>query len=317
MFSVLIRRWLQHTEQRTDLSPSTRVCYRRVAAHLLAWADSHDATVFDLSDYVKRRRVDGLAPRTLALELRVAKAAIHWAERERLVPPSMVFRVPRMKIDRQRFELNHRTPSPAEAHRAISAMPADDWQLAMLLIARTGARIGEVVVLRGSDLDEAANLMELGTVEGAMKTGCRLFPLDASSLRDLRGRSTRGDGPLFDFGGSRAPIQGLQRRLWRACEDAGVSRFTAHGLRRMVVVRLLKAKVDPGTAAALTGHSIQVMLRYYQQVTDEDRRDAAESAGLGVLDEDASPASLGQNDDAVMVARSGDEERATNEARTR
>lgn len=288
MFNVLIRRWLQHTERRTDLSPSTWVCYRRVAAHLLAWAETQDGTVLELTDYVSLRRADRLAPRTVALELRVAKAAIHWAERERLVPPSMVFHIPRMKIDRQRFELNHRTPTPSEAHRTISAMPTDDWQLAMLLIARTGARIGEVVVLRGSDLDEAANLMEFGTVEGAMKTGCRRFPLDALSLRDLRGRSSRGERPLFDFGGSRAPIQGLQRRLWRACEDAGVSRFTAHGLRRMVVVRLLKAKVDPGTAAALTGHSIQVMLRYYQQITDEDRRHAAESAGLGVLEDDAS-----------------------------
>ena len=200
----------------------------------------------------------------------------------------MVFRVPRLKIDRQRFELNHRTPTPAEAQRAINAMPADDWRLAMLLIARTGARIGEVVVLRGSDLDEAANVMEFGAVEGARKTGCRWFPLDASSSSDLRGRSDRGPDLLFDFG-VRCPIQVLQRRLWHACETAGVSRFTAHGLRRMVVVRLLKAKVNPGTAAALTGHSIQVMLRYYQQVTDEDRREAAEAANLGGLDDKTPP----------------------------
>ena len=77
MFAVLIRRWLVHIAQRRDLSPSTKVCYKRVAAHLLTWAEAHEDTVFDMSEYVDVRRACGLAPRTLALELRVAKAAIH------------------------------------------------------------------------------------------------------------------------------------------------------------------------------------------------------------------------------------------------
>lgn len=51
----------------------------------------------------------------------------------------------------------------------------------------------------------------------------------------------------------------------------------------MVVGRLIRAKVDVGTAATLTGHSVFVMLRYYQVVTDDDRREAAERANLGVL----------------------------------
>ena len=65
-----------------------------------------------------------------------------------------------------------------------------------------------------------------------------------------------------------------------------MSRFTPHGLRRMVVSRLMRARVDPGTAAVLTGHSVQVMLRhYYQQITDDDRRAAVEQANLGDLDD--------------------------------
>jgi hypothetical protein len=57
----------------------------------------------------------------------------------------------------------------------------------------------------------------------------------------------------------------------------------------MVVRRLLKAGVDPGTAASLTGHSVQVMLRYYQEIDDEDRREAAEQAGLGDIEPAAEP----------------------------
>ena len=53
----------------------------------------------------------------------------------------------------------------------------------------------------------------------------------------------------------------------------------------MVVGRLLRARVDPATAASLTCHSIEVMLKHYREVTDEDPRRAAEHAMLGVLDE--------------------------------
>ncbi len=59
--------------------------------------------------------------------------------------------------------------------------------------------------------------------------------------------------------------------------------FPPHGLRRRVVGRRIRARIDAGTAATLTGHSVHVMLRFYQVVTDEDRREAAERANLGVL----------------------------------
>ncbi len=80
----------------------------------------------------------------------------------------------------------------------------------------------------------------------------------------------------------------IPRRKRPCCKEANVSRFSPQGLRRMVVNRLMRAKVDPGTAAQrpLTGHSVQVMLRYYRTVTDEDRRAAVEAAKLGVLDDD-------------------------------
>jgi hypothetical protein len=41
----------------------------------------------------------------------------------------------------------------------------------------------------------------------------------------------------------------------------------------------------PATAASLTGHSVDVMLKHHREVIDEDRRTAAERAMLGVLHE--------------------------------
>ena len=42
--------------------------------------------------------------------------------------------------------------------------------------------------------------------------------------------------------------------------------------------------VDVGTAATITGHSVQVMIKHYRQATDEDRRGAVLKAQLGTLD---------------------------------
>jgi hypothetical protein len=45
------------------------------------------------------------------------------------------------------------------------------------------------------------------------------------------------------------------------------------------------AGVDPAVAAAQSGHSVQVMMKHYRQVTKEDQRDAVERCGLGVIPE--------------------------------
>ena len=46
---------------------------------------------------------------------------------------------------------------------------------------------------------------------------------------------------------------------------------------------MARAGVDVATAASVTGHSVEVMLRKYRDVTAEDRRAAVRAAGLGSL----------------------------------
>lgn len=45
----------------------------------------------------------------------------------------------------------------------------------------------------------------------------------------------------------------------------------------------MRAQVDPGTAATLTGHFFAVMLKFYQEVNDDDRRAAVAQVGLAIL----------------------------------
>ncbi|MBN2799148.1 MAG: tyrosine-type recombinase/integrase [Deltaproteobacteria bacterium] len=279
----LLEAWLEDVKYRADLAEGTKDNYRRVVKALVAWAGDTPFLQLDLHGYVHHRRALGIAPRTLDLELTVLRMVFLWSKEERSLPIDAHLRFPRLRVDRRKFVINHRTPTPDEVSRVLEAMPDDDWRLALSLLAKTGARVGEVTALRGQDYDGSRQLLALGASEGNTKTGLRWFPLDDESAAALAGRSGRAAGPLFDFEGLTDPKQALRKRLARACFTARVPEFTPHGLRRMVVGRLMRAGVDPGTAASLTGHSVTVMLRLYQEVTDEDRRRGAERAALGVL----------------------------------
>lgn len=282
MYDDILNAWLVETAGRTSISRSTRATYLRVGRRLVRWRAAPGGPPV-LAEYVAARRQEGAGPRTIALELRVLSVATHWAHRELRAPSPPA--LPCVRVDPKVFVLNHRTPTPSEAAAALRSMPPDEWRLAARLIAATGARVGEIVALRGADLDLTDGRIALGATDGASKTGMRWFPLDAATLRALAGRQRTAQEHLLDFGGVTAPIQALERRVLRACDAAGVARFTPHGLRRMVIGRLIRAQVDPATAASLTGHSIDVMLKHYHSVTEDDRRAAAERAMLGVLDE--------------------------------
>ncbi len=206
-------------------------------------------------------------------EFKVLRMAWKWGQECGLVPDRALPRA-KVQVDRTHFVANHRTPTEDEVARVLEHLQGD-YRLAVELMATTGARVGEVCSLRGRDFDPATGDL---TLRG--KTGARAYPLPPHVAEKLRGR-TRGDVPLLQLA-KRAPTECVRSHLTRACRAASVERFTPpHGLRRMVVDLMAERGVDVATAASLTGHSPEVMLRHYRQVSDEARRAAVARAGLG------------------------------------
>ena len=152
-------------------------------------------------------------------------------------------------------------------------------RLAIELLAITGARVSEIADLRRCDIEVDGRRVH---VRLTGKTGTRRFLLPEPIAETTRLRA--GSQETSAFPRLNTPRdQALRGRLARACKRAGVRAFTPHGLRRMVVDRMLRAGVDPATAASLTGHSVVVMLRFYRQVTEADREAAVAKAALGML----------------------------------
>ena len=269
-----IEAWYDYQQDRPDLQPSTVTNYSKAARHLLAWLASVAVFQVDravVEGYRNNRLREKAAPRTVELELKVLHMIWRWSRERGLVPARDLPRV-RVKVDG--YVINHRTPAPEEAASVLALL--DGLMLLVLqLLAITGARVASICAVREGDLDEIRGLRIPDT-----KTGPRWFPVPTEFASSLLNHFASNAGPLVAGSPAVAP-QIVRDRLKRACKTAGVKPFTPHGFRRMVVDRMIRGGVDPATAASLTGHSVEVMLRYYRKVTDEDRRQAVLQAGLG------------------------------------
>ncbi len=264
------------------LSRSTLEMYVARARHLSGALGDIRLSRLAVDHIEKHRnaRLREAAPRPVEHELRVLRLAWSWGESRGHTPAGRLPSV-RVRVDDATFVNNHRTPTRDEVAAVLEQM--DGWpKLATLLLAATGARVGEIASLRWGAVDLAE-----GWIRVVGKTGPRDIPVPRGVVDELRRVGPGpGDAPVLGKAESTV-IVGLQHRfLPRACEAAGVARFTPHGLRRLASMTLADAGVDVATYAALLGHSPAVAIRRYQEVTPERRRKAAAAALLGVFSEE-------------------------------
>ena len=213
----------------------------------------------------------GLTTKGVQLHQRALVCATRWAVEEELLTPRALS-VPRHRTHAPAV-LPH-TPTEAEAAVVIAAMTGED-RLAVSILAATGARLGEVTELRRSAID-----LRGGWVNLDGKTGPRKFPLSPELRALLTPYADGTNGRLFTGKGRSAPSR-IYNQLVGTCARLGQPVFSPHGLRRMIVNRVLRSGMDIKTAAELMGHSPCVMLSHYRRVTQEDRAAGVAKAGLG------------------------------------
>lgn len=215
----------------------------------------------------RRRLIDrGLAPSTVNLALAAATSLLD----SRALPTP---RVPRVEID----------PPPARAlareqlravERETDRLRSSRDRAIMVLLLRTGLRIGELVVRHG---------------KGDRR---RVVPLSRSARKAMRAwwtdreqhpsRSSRDEGPLWlSRTGQRLSVRSISKLVAAVMSAAGV-RESAHGLRHTVATQLVREhRRDLVLVADILGHADVKTTRRYAHSDLEDRRAALEELDRG------------------------------------
>jgi integrase len=198
-------------------------------------------------------------------------------------------------------------PDPDQVVRLFRLAQESDAELAtfIMLAASSGARRGEMLALRWSDidLDRSRLSIERGIVrvgddlieQGTKTHQSRRISLDAGTVSVLekhRGRmidraeaagSALTDGFVFSHsadGSSPWHPDSTTRAFRRICRQAEVTGVRLHDLRHYVATRLLAAGVDVRTVAGRLGHrNPSTTLNVYSHFVPEIDHEAAETLG--------------------------------------
>ena len=205
-------------------------------------------------------------------------------------------------------------PDPDQVVRLFHLAQESDAELAtfIMLAASSGARRGELLALRWSDidLDRGRLSIERGIVrvgddlieQGTKTHQSRRISLDAGTVATLRTHEahmieraqaaasaiTRQSFVFSHSVDCSSPWHpdSTSRAFRRICQQAGVKEVRLHDLRHYVATRLLAAGVDVRTVAGRLGHrNPSTTLNVYSHFVPETDREAAET--LGRIFEDA------------------------------
>lgn len=228
----------------------------------------------------------GSAPRTVEFAVRLLRMVLRWGfHRDLCGAPDLKGVAPVIREDE--FVYCGTTPTPPEFGKVLDKLPKSHRGRALHLQAIVGARVGEIAALKPSDYQRDTGILFLsGADEGRGRKGKKArrgFPLPPEGrqlvLEQIARRADDPDGYLFPMGAHAAPsLNGL---LSDTCKRAGVPRFSTHGLRRMVVMRMLDAGNNAKTVSKLTGHSLKTLLAHYVRPTPDHLQQAVRRASLG------------------------------------
>jgi site-specific recombinase XerD len=148
------------------------------------------------------------------------------------------------------------------------------------LLIETGARIGEVLAMKVTDLDVAAGRAVLTKGKGGIGRAIPIGPHACAAMdRYLRARSRHRFAELPELWISRVgPFRyfGVYEMLVRRAEAAGIANFHPHLLRHTAAQRWLSAGGSEGGLMAMAGWKRREMLDRYTRASASER--AAEEA---------------------------------------
>lgn len=151
----------------------------------------------------------------------------------------------------------------------------------LVVLAFTGARVGELQALQKSDVGMESGFIEVRRqLSGPTKTGrARRIPIHGRILPIIRKQYATGSHQLlftaqpsrtYPQGGRAIDPKRLNERFKAAVARAGLSGFTLHSLRRFFTTHCINNSVPERVVRAWLGHKDQSVTGLYYHLTDDE-----------------------------------------------
>jgi site-specific recombinase XerD len=227
----------------------------------------------DLEAFIEHVQDRGLRISTVRTRLACIIAFLHFLMEQDLIPLSLLQRRIKLKLP----EVLPRAMHPADVKKLLSVIDDIRDRALILLLLRTGMRIGEALGLRLNDLDMQDRKVHL--FQGEKNSMGRVVYLSDDVLLALKLWLRRRD-PNQEFvfyGRDNKPIcySTGRSRFVKYIQKAGLEQkgYTVHCLRHTFASELLNAGMRLECLQQLLGHQDIEVTRRYARLTDRTREE--------------------------------------------
>ncbi|MGD0918869.1 MAG: tyrosine-type recombinase/integrase [Thermodesulfobacteriota bacterium] len=225
----------------------------------------------DLEAFVVSEQGQGTKITSTRTRLMYLLGFLRFPIEENVISETLLKRKIRLKLP----DLLPRAMNPSDVRQLLSAISHIRDRALILILLRTGMRIGELLGLKLNDLDIRERKIHL--LEGEKNSLGRVVYLSDDALFALRQWLSKRDhkkGPLF-YGRGRNPLgYSSARHLFvKYLKKAGLENrgYTVHSLLHTFASELLNARMRLECLQQLLGHHTIEMTRRYARLTDKTR----------------------------------------------
>jgi len=226
----------------------------------------------DLEAFIEREQERGMYISTVRTRIVCVIAFLHFLMEQEILSPSLFKRRIRLKLP----ETLPRAMDPRDVRKLIEVIHDTRDRALILLLLRTGMRIGEVLGLTMNDIDIAEKKVRL--MEGEKNEKGRVVYLSPDALFVLkRWFRIRKKEEAYLFYGHHGRLcysaarSGFVKYLRKARLDQ--KGYTVHSLRHTFASELLNAGMRLEVLQQLLGHDDIEVTRRYARLTDRTREE--------------------------------------------
>jgi site-specific recombinase XerD len=227
----------------------------------------------DLEAFIEHEQDRGLRISTVRTRLACIIAFLHFLMEQEVIPGSLLKRSIKLKLP----DVLPRAMNPADVRKLLSVIEDIRDRALILLLLRTGMRIGEALGLRLNDLDIRDKKVHL--FEGEKNSMGRVVYLSDDALFAvklwLRRRDKNKEFVFYGQGNKPLCYSAGRSRFMKYLKKAGLEQkgYTVHCLRHTFASELLNAGMRLECLQQLLGHQDIEVTRRYARLTDRTREE--------------------------------------------